>query len=138
MSKYDYSQVTSEISGFGGDYEECCRAMVVGGCEWLDAHPEVKPKFSHYRNIVGVVLDDNDDAKAMVKAMVDACEAFRPGAGGPTGAMMQFTVHHVLQIREHGWNWYLEQMNQPERAREAAAHYERERFDTRRGEERKT
>ena len=110
MSKYVYTDDMREISGFGDGYEQCCRAMVVAGLEWLDAHPEAKPEFHGFRGIYGLLMEDNDDAKALSRVMVDAGDAL----GGATGAQHQATVLHVLQIREKGWDWYVAEMRQPD------------------------
>jgi hypothetical protein len=52
-----------EISGFGGGYEQQCRAMVLAGLDWLDAHPDADPKFHGYSGVYGIATEDNDDAK---------------------------------------------------------------------------
>lgn len=45
MAKYEYTEGMGEISGFGGDYEQQCRAMVIAGVEWFDEHPDANPRF---------------------------------------------------------------------------------------------
>jgi hypothetical protein len=100
-----------EISGFGGAYERCCREMVRAGLKWFDEHPDAKPQFKGYRGVVGLLMDDNDDAKALSKAVCEPAEA----NGGATGAMHQAAVGHVLLIRKQGWAAYVAMM----RTREA-------------------
>lgn len=95
-----------EISGFGGTYEDGCRTMVLAGLDWLDGHPTADPKFHGFTDVYGVLVDDNDDAKALSKAMVDAADAKYPD-GGVTGAMHQACVQHVLFVRKHGWDRYV-------------------------------
>jgi hypothetical protein len=109
---YVYTDNMCEISGFGGGYELCCRAMVVAGLEWLDAHPGAKPEFHGWRGIYGVIVDDNEDAKALSLAIEEAAKA--QGRGGATGAMHQAAVTHILTIRDKGWDWYVAEMRQPD------------------------
>lgn len=94
----------AEISGFGGGYEGCCRKMVLAGLDWFDAHPDADPKFKSYNNIYGVLIDDNDDAKALSAAVVAGA-----GADGATGAMHQTCIYHVLHSRAVGWDVYCAQ-----------------------------
>lgn len=104
-AKYLFTPTMGEISGFGGGYEQTCRNMLAAGMEWLDAHPEADPKFSGYQGVYGIVTEDNDDAKALSKAVVD-------GSGGDcTGAMHQAVVSHCLFIRKQGWDAYCAQMS---------------------------
>jgi hypothetical protein len=104
----EFTPQMQEISGFGGGYEEQCRKMVLAGLDWFDAHPDADPKYKGFKDVVGILLDDNDDAKALSKAVTDACE------DGATGAMHQVTINHVLIIRHKGWDWYVAEMSQPE------------------------
>lgn len=95
-----------EISGFGGGYEATCRAMAFAGMDWLDAHPEADPKFHSYKNIVGVIQEDNDDAKALSEAVLSA------SGGDATGAMHQATVSHALAYKRLGWDEYCRQLRE--------------------------
>lgn len=106
MGKYEYRDSDPEISGFGGGYEACCRAMVSAGMEWLEANPSADPQFHGYRGVYGIVSEDNADAEALSKAMVAASES----RGGCTGAMHQATVGHVLHARKVGWDAYLKEL----------------------------
>lgn len=101
--KYEYTDDMRQISGFGGGYEHGCRNMVLAGLEWLDAHPEEDPKFSHCPQIYGVVNEDNDAAKALSKVVMDACD-------GCSGAMHHAAIMHVVQIKHIGWEKYCEIM----------------------------
>lgn len=89
-----------EISGFGGSYERACRKMLIAGLEWFDEHPAADPKFQGMRGVFGVLLDDNDDAKALSKVVVLA------SGGDATGAMHQAVIQSVLWIRKNGWAAY--------------------------------
>jgi hypothetical protein len=101
-----------EISGFGGGYEQQCRAMVLAGLDWLDAHPDADPKFHGYSGVYGIATEDNDDAKALTEAVVAAT----PDC---TGAMHQAAVSHVLAARRMGWPAYVAKMREL-KAEEAA------------------
>lgn len=100
--KYKFTDDMGEISGFGGGYEKECRDMVVRGLEWLDAHPDADPKFHGYKNIVGIIVEDNEDAKELVKSMLGK-------ETGHTGAMVEATVGHVRYIHQNGWDKYVEE-----------------------------
>jgi hypothetical protein len=103
MNKYQYTKEMDEISGFGGDYEDACRNMVIAGLEWLDEHPTADPQFHGYKNIYGIIEEDNLDAKDLSDAVVKVCE-------GCSGAMHQATIGHILHIKSVGWNKYVEEM----------------------------
>lgn len=105
---YEFTKAMGEISGFGGGYEATCQNMLKAGMEWLDAHPNADPKFYGFKNIYGLIDEDNEDAKALSKAVVD-------GSGGDcTGAMHQAVIYHCLVIRKHGWDYYVAEMSKRE------------------------
>lgn len=106
----EYTPEMGEISGFGGGYEAICRKMVLAGVNWLEANPTADPKFLGHRGVYGLLLEDNEDAKALSKAMT----AVEVTGGDCTGAMHHATVSHVLFIKTHGWDKYVEEMTKPE------------------------
>lgn len=108
MAKYQYTEEMDEISGFGGGYEEACRAMVVAGLEWLDAHPEADPKFHGYKDVFGIINEDNEDAQKLTEAVVGV-------ALDCTGAMHQASIQHILWIRKNGWDKYVEKKTEQKR-----------------------
>lgn len=114
--KYEYTPDMREISGFGGGYEGCCRAMVIAGLEWLDEHPGADPQFTRFSQIYGVINEENEDARSLTRAMLaakwtdDDGNATTVGEYGATGAMHQATVGHVLHIRQAGWSTYVQGM----------------------------
>ena len=106
-TKYLFTPDMGEISGFGGGYEQTCRNMLATGLEWLDAHPDADPSFKGMKNVYGIIVDDNDDAKGLSEAVVS-------GSGGDcTGAMHQAVVSTCLFIRKNGWDRYCEEMRKP-------------------------
>jgi hypothetical protein len=100
--KYKFTNKMAEISGFGGDYEEACRKMIVVGLEWLDKQEGEYPKFRGYKNVTGLIIEENKPAKELTKIMnqVIGDEA--------SGAMMQICVEHILYIKKNGWEKYKE------------------------------
>ena len=104
-----YTEDMREISGFGGGYETTCRAMVLAGLDWFDAHSEATPKFHGYKGIYGIIGEDNEDAKSLSNAIVTA-------AKDCTGAMHQAAVSHVLAARDMGWEKYVEKMREMKRS----------------------
>jgi hypothetical protein len=102
--KYVYTSEMGEISGFGGGYEDTCRNMVVAGLVWMDDHPKADPQFKGYKDVYGILDEDNDEAKELTKAVV--CAAL----DDCTGAMHQSTISHILFINKNGWDKYKEDM----------------------------
>jgi hypothetical protein len=118
----EWTEDMGQISGFGhGDdpdgwrYENCCRAMLKAGLAWLDQHPDADPQFHSYRNVTGIMVDDNEDAKALSAAVVAPAE----DGGGASGAMHQAVCSHLLFIKANGWPAYVEKLRERE-ARAAA------------------
>jgi hypothetical protein len=94
-----YSDMTREISGFGGGYEATCRKMVIQGARWLADNPQASPKLHGFKGIYGICVAENDDAKSFEKAMMD-------GVDDCTGAMHQACVGHAIQAHRIGWDNY--------------------------------
>lgn len=123
----EWNEDMGEISGFGGGYEAVCRAMTFAGMQWIDDHPEADPHFHGYKGIYGVLSEDNDDAKAMVKAMMDAPvllggKKIQDRAGDDcTGAMHQASCSHVMAYKRLGWDEYCKQLREREAKEKSAA-----------------
>ena len=108
QGKYKFTGDMGEISGFGGGYEQTCRNMVIAGVEWLDAVPDAAPIFKVFKEVYGLIAEDNEDAKELTKAVVAAAD------GDCTGAMHQAAISHCLFIRKNGWEKYVEEMSKPD------------------------
>lgn len=113
-----FSNDMHQISGFGGSYERGCRAMVLAGAAWLRANPDADPKFSENPMIFGIVRQENDGAKALDAAMMDADVDMGGGkiarvGNEATGAMIHASTKHVMFIRKNGWDRYVEEMTKP-------------------------
>lgn len=106
MSKYEYTKEMDEISGFGGGYEATCRAMVIAGIEWADKKKGADPKWKESPQLIGITIDENDDAKELQKVMLEA------SGDDCTGAMMQACMNHVLYILKNGWDEYVKTMSE--------------------------
>lgn len=104
MSKYKYTDKCDEISGFGGTYEESCRKMVISGVEWFDDNKNSDPQFHGFKNVYGLIIEDNDDAKKLTNYMNESINK------ESTGAMMQACLEHVKYVYQHGWDNYIKEM----------------------------
>jgi hypothetical protein len=101
---FEWTEGTRQISGFGGGYERACRSMVSAGCKWWSEHPEARPEFHGFKGITGVVIEDNEDAKALSQAITSA-------ADGASGAMHQAAVNHCFAWKRLGsWQAYQAEM----------------------------
>lgn len=111
-----WDDAMGEISGFGGGYEAVCRAMVLAGIQWLDGHPDADPQFHGYRGVYGLIQEDNEDAKALTAAIMDApVPGVQARAGDDcTGAMHQAAVSHCLAYKRLGWDEYCRQLRDRE------------------------
>ena len=101
--KYVFEEGMREISGMSGDYEQACRDMLKAGLDYWDDNPNLNPKFHGYKNIYGAIGEDNEDAKALTKAVVGVIE-------DSTGAMHQAAISSILWIRKNGWDAYVKAM----------------------------
>lgn len=104
MENYTYTPECREISGFGGGYELACRNMVIREMQWFDENPKANPEFHTYKNVYGIISEDNPEAKNLTDSMLEA-------AGGDcSGAMMQASVGHVMFAVKNGWTEYIKKM----------------------------
>ena len=103
MNNYTYPE-GDFISGFGGGYEATCQKMVIAGMEWIDQNPTANPKFKEYKNIYGIINEENPEAKSLTDHMLSVT------GGNCTGAMMQATVNHVLYAAKNGWEKYIQEI----------------------------
>lgn len=112
--EYRHTEDMGEISGFGGGYEKCCQDMLDAGARFLlETKPSADPQFRGFKDVYGIIMEDNDDAKALTKAVIDAAK------GEATGAMHQAVISRCLYIKKNGWAKYCEEVKK--RAREDTA-----------------
>lgn len=105
--KYKFTQEMGEISGFGGWYEQTCRNMLAAALRWFDENPEGNPVFQGFEGVMGLCIEDNEDAKALTKAIGDAAN------GDFSGAMHQAVVRSAFYVKKHGWDAYVAEMSKP-------------------------
>jgi hypothetical protein len=94
-----------EISGFGGGYEQACQQMLRQGLQWFTDHPDAKPEFKGFKNVFGLITEENHDAKSLSDAICAGVE--------PSGAMHQAVIGHLFAIRRMGWEAYVAEMSKP-------------------------
>ena len=115
--KYDWRDGMGEISGFGNDYEAACRSMLIRALEFWDEQGEdFDPKYHGFKDVTGICIDENEDAKKLDAAMMDAEIAFGNGerercGDGASGAMHQAVVSHAFYVRKNGWENYVKEMS---------------------------
>ena len=120
---YVFEEGMAEISGFGGGYEAACQRMIVAGMKWFDENPDADPHFRGYENVYGIICDENEDAKALSKAVMGAVEDC-------TGAMHQATIGHILRAHQRGWDAYVIEMKALRIQRELEAESDEENTTT--------
>ena len=109
MSEYRHTEDMGEISGFGGGYEQCCQDMLEAGCKLLlDDEPDLNPRFKGFKDVFGVVTEDNDDAKRLTDAVIGA------SGNDATGAMHHAVINRLLWIKAHSWDEYCRELRNRE------------------------
>lgn len=118
---YDWREEMGEISGFGDTYEAACRSMLVAALDFWDGQDEsFDPKYKGFEDVYGVCLDDNDDAKKLDEAIMDAEIVYGDGTrercgDGASGAMHQAVISHAFFVRKNGWERYVQEMSEESR-----------------------
>lgn len=108
MSPFKFTDEMNEVSGYGGAYEDACRAAVCAGAAWFAAHPDADPIF-----VDG--LPHNDDAEAIAAAIGNTAFTSENSTLGDflSKAMFSMVMFHVYYIAKHGWNAYVAKMSAP-------------------------
>jgi hypothetical protein len=104
MSDYKHTPDMGEISGFGGGYEANCQTMFDAGVKWvMDNKVSVNDIKAHtYSGVYGLVIPDNDVAKALDKVITDSVDDC-------TGAMVHAVTLRVAAVARLGWDEYCKQ-----------------------------
>jgi hypothetical protein len=133
MPYVEWTPDMGEISGFGGSYEAACRAMVKAGVEYWDAQDaafergerdtKFDPHYKGFKNVMGLCIDDNPDAKALDEAIMNATIPAANGwservGDGATGAMHQAAVNHIMAFRRMGADEYVRTLREREQKEE--------------------
>lgn len=105
--KKEYTEEFDEISGFGGEYEQACRTMVLTGIEFCENNKiESKDLEAQFlKDGFGLIRPENDLTEKVMKAMADCL-----GEEPPTVAMMQACFIHLHFIMANGWESYKNKM----------------------------
>lgn len=119
MTSYRHTADMGEISGFGGQYEECCQEMLEAGVKWLDGHknPELEARTLRMGRkegeegveVFGVFDVTTDDAKELEKAVMAVPMVEKYGA---TGAMHQAVMQRLFWIAKNGWGRYCQELRE--------------------------
>ena len=116
-TKYKWVESMGEISGFGENYEECCRFTVTKGLEFLDdmrkKYPtEPNPKYHSLENVFGIQCESNKVAKELRDFILWKVEDFFGKEFGLSGAMYHACTNHISWIIHHSWDEYVIKMNE--------------------------
>jgi hypothetical protein len=117
----------SEVSGFGGTYEEQCQRMVLTGLLWIDRHPTSDPRFFNYKNVYGLIEAGNLPARNLLNAILDTpvltASADRTTARDQaTSAMIHAVVNHCMYYKKHGWDaWRAKMCGRPAKEAQRAS-----------------
>jgi hypothetical protein len=111
LNSLTFSHEMAEISGFGGGYEACCRAMVLAGVDWGLKNPTLSPQTYGFANVIGVHLNANHAAKQLEEAIVSATYEWEGkqcvARAECTGAMLQAAMQHSITASKMGWKNYV-------------------------------
>lgn len=111
---------TDQTSVGARAYEHATRTAVLAAIEWFEANPTSSPTFllpsaAKAVAVIGAITDinaaKNDDAKAMLVAIVSAVEAL--GGGPPSIMQTQCAVSHAFFVHAKGWDAWVAHMQQP-------------------------
>lgn len=95
---------TIDISGYGGGYEATCQAMLFAGIDWLKKHPDFTfDGYGFYEGIFGYVkVPNTPEAKELEAVLNDAVNS------EGTGAMHQAVIEHLIDVKDLGYEGWLE------------------------------
>ena len=118
-----FTHEMGEISGFGGGYETCLRAMVLAGVEHLSKHSGEFPKVGTYEGVTGIHINGNKDAEELEAAILAATYVWedraRVARKDCSGAQVQFAMQHACIAHKIGWDEYTRKMTEGQQEREA-------------------
>lgn len=115
MGPFRHTTDMGEISGFGGDYEECCQDMLEAGVMFLANKQSPDFKVLENPQIYGIVKLEGADAEALEKAVLAAAK------GEATGAMHHAVMSRLAWIGKNGWSAYCAKLREPEPIKQAPA-----------------
>jgi hypothetical protein len=124
MAYVEWTPDMGEISGFGGSYEDGCRAMVKAGVEYIEnsTDPIVIGARLAVRGTQGGDAFFSFDNKALTSAMLAAPIAIGQegrmttvGEYGPTGAMVGASLGHIAAFFRLGAEEYCRELRDREK-----------------------
>ena len=71
--------------------------------EWFDKNPKAEPNFKGFKNVYGLIMEDNDDAKSLSKEITEIED-------GCSGAMHQASISHIFYAHKNGWDKYISEI----------------------------
>jgi hypothetical protein len=113
MRTVDISGMDTKHGRYG--YEWGCQVLMFRALHWLRNHPKdfTMPKFTHFKNITGLMPTENTAAKEMEDFALDHEKIREFGA---TGAMVQYALIHAVKRFELGEDGYFAEFkDQPDR-----------------------
>lgn len=108
MTTYRHTEDMGEISGFGGEYEECCQDMLEAGMKWIEEHTPDNIVVKENPNIFGICFPEGEASEALSKAVIDAAN------GEATGAMHHTIMSRLAWISKNGWDAYCTELRKDE------------------------
>lgn len=105
MTDYEWTPAMAEVSGFGGEYEEACREMVIAAAEWSEENPDADPEVGTPEGVFGLIVGMNGTGEELL-------EAVKSPVDGASGAMVHGASRSALYIHENGWDAYVEMMEE--------------------------
>lgn len=103
MTRYRHTPDMGEISGFNGDYEECCQRMLEAGMKWLNEHGNADLRAKGLKDVYGLLMPDTPETEELSEAITGAVEDC-------TGAMHHAVMSRLMFIAKNGWDKYCEEL----------------------------
>lgn len=95
-------------------YENVMHEMLRAGLQWCEDNPKADPKFHTYTGIMGICAEDNDDARELTAAILDAViDDYMPSS-----AQHQMVIEQLFYIWEHGWDMYVDKRIEAKKTKE--------------------
>jgi hypothetical protein len=101
---YEWEEGMCNIIGENTEEDEKeARYMLKKGLEWFDRNPNATPQFKSYKEIKGLIVDDNMQAAELLQDMTGDINTIR-------AANLNVIINHLFYIRKFGWEAYVKEM----------------------------
>lgn len=104
---YEFPEGVDPCSMMSMGDSEKTRKAIIEAAKWMDCNPDIQPSFT---SMAGTVVNTNDKTVAMTTAVLDAADARETQQ--KMGLCFSTYAVAVLNIKEHGWSWYIERLGQ--------------------------